>query len=120
MEKTTFEDQPRPDEVPVPTPTDRSQELVNQLSQLMLRRCQLNQGQIDILAMEIKVTLMAEHMQLLTALIVDMSGGKYTDESVSLTMNARVAAVVQSLEESLKTPVGVRGDLRALNGGRKN
>lgn len=101
-EVKSIEDQPdgtAPSEV-----NARMQATVQALGQALVGKFQANGNQFNVLELELKVTIMGEAIHMLTALVADLSAGKYSDVSITETMIGRIGAIVEAINESTKAP----------------
>lgn len=111
MEKTTFQDQPTPEAAPAIaqlTPTQRLQAQTEKLGQLLLRQAQLRNA-VDVLSLEINLRVLTEHVQILTQLIMSLTGGALTDDMVTTMLADRVNSQIQRVESELNAPQIARG-----------
>jgi hypothetical protein len=106
MENQLIDQIPEPRE---PTQTEILQASVNKLGAVLLKQAQANGGQIDIISLQLNMMMLTQTMQLMTALIIELSNGKYTDDSITATVNERVKEVIMGMESQLATPKILRG-----------
>jgi hypothetical protein len=119
MEKTRFqEDQPKPEAAPAaePTATQRMQSSTNGLGLALMRKLQASGGNMDVLAMDVKVHILAEAVQALMGLVVDLSAGRLTEDGVTLVVAARVEAMTKGIDAAMRAPLLARGVKQAMNG----
>jgi hypothetical protein len=118
------EDQPEPpaDEAAVAELNSRMQDAVNKLGQALVRKFQMNGNQFNALDLEMKVLLLVESMQIVISLIVQLSGGKHTDATITETMIARVTALIQAIDPANAPRVAVASGMPPprFNGRRAN
>lgn len=101
-ERKSVEDQPdgtAPSEV-----NARMQHAVQDLGNALVGRFQANGNVFNALELELKVTIMGEAIHLLSALLVELSNGRYTDTSITETMIARLDIVSKAINDSTKGP----------------
>lgn len=101
----------------------RMQDTVQGLANLLMKKAQLSNGAVNVLEMELQIKLLIENTQLLFQLLIDISGGKITDASVTDASIERVKKLNTFLEESMKSAPRVllaTGAPRGLNGSKHN
>jgi hypothetical protein len=98
--------------------------LVNALGQTLMKKFQLSGNQFNALELELRVALLTEHVQLLSALVIDLSAGKYSDTSVTATMASRVESLIKTLQDSMAAPQLIVANglppARTMNGSKHN
>jgi hypothetical protein len=129
MEKTVFTPEPlktageeeavATDKVAQLTPTQILQHTIDNVAKQLMQIAQAS-GQINMLEMQIQNLVAVEHLQLLTALIIDLSNGKYNDDTVTLGLAKRLSATSKILGQQIGKPVLAQGVHRALNGNGKH
>lgn len=98
------EDQPRPEETSSAEANMHMQAAVQGLGNALVGKFQANGNVFNALELELKCTIMGEAIHMLTALVMDLSAGKYNDTSITLTMIERIEALTKAMTESTRAP----------------
>lgn len=101
-EVKSIEDQPNGTESP--EVDARMRVAVQGLGNALVGKFQANGNVFNALELELRCTIMGECLTMLTALVVEMSGGKYTDLLLTEMMTKRVDTVAKAMDESTKAP----------------
>lgn len=121
------EDQPQPatdEQVAQAEMNGRMQAAVQGLGNALMRKFQLSGNQFNALDLELKVLLLVEQIQLLAALVIELSAGRHSDASLTEAMIERVDNLVAFMQKSMDGPKLVlpsrAAPARAMNGGKRN
>lgn len=117
------------DDQPLP-PTDEQEQIaatnarmgvvVQDLGNALVQKFRDSGNQFNVLDIELKVLMLIENVQMLGALVIELSQGKFTDQSITETMTARVEKLVKSMEAPSRIQV-VGGALpKSMNGSKHN
>jgi len=80
-----------------------NEDAVQALADILAARMQM-EGGINMLEMQVRTLVLIEHVQLLTDLLVGLSGGEHTDESITAALCAKVSKVTASIKDELSKP----------------
>jgi hypothetical protein len=114
----------QPDGTAVTDVNARMGAAVQGLGNALVGKFQASGNVFNALELELKCTIMGEAIHMLTELLVEQSGGKHNDLTITELMIARVDKVAKAISESTKAPKilipgGVPPGMR-MNGSKHN